>query len=374
MNISIDFISGSHGNYLNFVLNKLLLRDTYPLNDPFSESGTSHTQIKSTELPVTSWHWSSPVYDVTNPMYNEELADYYSNHFTCFARVPGENVIRISITPEDILPLYLLRFHRVGDRGLDPRDMATDLYHKFLNRGNRHGHESLYQYYEGQLINFNLHNETVTLDLYNLIRDESEEKQEKWPAISNPSDFHNLSDEIQQEYINRFGQPFFGLSEKYPDCPNNILRNHFKREFKNMSDNHTSPDYFMLDFSAYTSPLLDRNVYYMPYQSFYTVDTFLNEVTKIKEFFNLEFEDFDLIELHNKFLQRQPYKNTVEKIDNIIQHVTTKQPLDFPELTVIEEAFINNQIEQIYNIEIPIGPVEFPKSVTELVKQYGLNN
>ena len=78
--------------------------------------------------------------------------------------------------------------------------------------------------------------------------------------------------------------------------------------------------------------------------------------------------------MHNKFLQRQPYKNTVEKIDNIIQHVTTKQPLDFPELTVIEEAFINNQIEQIYNIEIPIGPVEFPKSVTELVKQYGLNN
>ena len=85
----------------------------------------------------------------------------------------------------------------------------------------------------------------------------------------------------------------FGLSEKYPDCPNNILRNHFKREFKNMSDNHTSPDYFMLDFSAYTSPLLDRNVYYMPYQSFYTVDTFLNEVTKIKEFFNEAEENDD---------------------------------------------------------------------------------
>ena len=101
---------------------------------------------------------------------------------------------------------------------------------------------------------------------------------------------------------------------------------------------------------------------------------YLDVVLYIKEFFSLEFENFDLIELHNKFLQRQPYKNTVEKIDNIIQHVTTKQPLDFPELTVIEEAFINNQIEQIYNIEIPIGPVEFPKSVTELVKQYGLNN
>ena len=373
INISIDFISGSHGNYLNFVLNKLLLGDTYLLDDPFSDSGTSHTQIKSTELPVTSWHWSTPWYDVTNPLYNEELSQQYSNHFTSFARVLGENVIRISITPEDILPLYLLRFHRVGDRGIDPIDMATDMYHKFLDRGNQHGHESLYQYYESQLKNFNSKNETVTLDLYNIIRDESEERQEEWPAITQPSDFHDLSNGIQQEYINRFGQPFFGVSEEYPDCPKNVLRNYFKLEFKNMPDNHTS-DYFMLDFSAYTNPLLDRNVYYMPYQSFYRTDRFLEEITKIKEFFSLEFENFDLIELHNKFLQRQPYKNTVEKIDNIIQHVTTKQPLDFPELTVIEEAFINNQIEQIYNIEIPIGPVEFPKSVTELVKQYGLNN
>jgi len=373
MNISIDFISGSHGNYLNFVLNKLLLGDTYLLDDPFSDSGTSHTQIKSTKLPVTSWHWSSPWYDVTNPMYNEELSQHYSNHFTSFARVLGENVIRISITPEDILPLYLLRFHRVGDRGIDPRDMATDMYHKFLDRGNQHGHESLYQYYESQLRNFNLHNETVTLDLYNLIRDESKERQENWPAITQPSDFHDLSNEIQQEYINRFGQPFFGVSEEYPDCPKNVLRNYFKLEFKNMSDNYTS-DYFMLDFSAYTNPLLDRNVYYMPYQSFYRTDRFLEEITKIKEFFSLEFENFEIENLHHKFLKRQPYKDTVEKIDNIIQHITNQEQMVFPELTVIEEAFINNKVEGTYHIELPIGPIEFPKSVTELVEQYGLNN
>ena len=371
MNISIDFLGGSHGNYLNFVLNKLLLGKLYPVDSPFTKFGTSHNNRKSNELPVTSWHWSSPLYDVTSPKYEREVMEYCSNHFTIFPETPGENVIRISLTIKDVLPLYLLLFHRVSDRGIDPSDMATDMYHKLLNRGNnRHGHESLYQYYESQVTNFNLNNETVTLDLYNLIRDESEEKQEKWPAISNPSDFHNLSDEIQQEYINRFGQPFFGLSEKYPDCPNNILRNHFKREFKGLLDND-----WMLSFSIYTKPLPNKNVYYLPYQSFYNTDKFLKEIAKIKEFFNLEFEDFDLENLHSEFLKRQPYKDTVGKIDNIIQHITNREQMVFTEqLTVIEEAFINNQIEQIYNIEIPIGPVEFPKSVTELVKQYGLNN
>ena len=364
MKLFVDFLGGTHGNYLTFLLNKLILGDLYPGDDPFTNIGTSHNHLRSIELSVFGWHWSQPDFDPTHVFYKEDQLNYYSAS-ALFPKFLGDNVIRISVTERDIPAVYQLHMHRVSDKNIDPKKLTTDMFSMFSKT--LPGHPSLRDHCISELKIFNLMNETVTLDLYNIIRDESEERQEEWPAITQPSDFHDLSDEIQQEYISRFGQPFFGVSEEYPNCSKNIIRHYYKNQFRNL--NHDTLG-FGADFDPYSKPLRNKNVYYLPYSYFYKKDKFLEEIVKIKDFFKLEFTNFDLAGLHDKFLERQPYKDTAEKIDNIIQHIINKQPLDFLELTVIEEAFINSKIEQIYHMELPIGPVEFPKSVFELLERY----
>jgi len=367
MKIFVDFLGGSHGNYLTFLLNKLILGNLYPGDDPFTDIGTSHDRVRSMELPVFCWHWSQPNFNPTHVLFDEDQLDYYSLSVP-FPKFIGNNVIRISVTKKDIPALYQLHMHRMGDRNIDLKKITTDMFDMYSKPVQ--GHSSIRDLNTNELKNFNLKNETVTLDLYNIIRDESKERQENWPAITQPSDFHDLTAEIQQEYISRFGQPFFGVSEEYPNCSKNIIRHHYKNEFRYMTSNSIG---FGMDFDAYSKPLENKKVYYLPYSYFYEKDKFLTEIVNIKDFFGLVFTDFDISKLHDKFLERQPYRNTANYIEDILyKHIAQNKQKTFPNFTIIEEAFINSEVEKIYNIELPVGPVEFPKSVFELIKQYGL--
>ena len=374
MNISIDFLPGTHGNYLTFVLNKLLMGDELPIDSPLAPIGNSHIPLDSkyygTDKPVNCYHWSSVFCNSQNQF--ELLKEQ-----NLVTDKDGKNVIKITVEEEDLVVFYQLFTCRGYPRNLDPKTLEEDFYKKLTSSIDPVLPDTTLD--EISLINSRY--ETATLDLYNLIRDKKQrwlmpkEMADKWPAITKPSDFLNLSDDVQQEYINRFGPPFLGCDEEYSSVPRFILRDHYKDLLiMILTDSNNSLNIDMREYSEPTEKFTDKNIYYFKFNDFYQKNKFLTEIGKIKDFFGLEFKDFDLEGLHEKFLAKQPQKNLRQKMDIIIRHISNKQPLDLTELTVIEEAYINSRVEQIYDVKLSLfDTIKFPKSVNELVKQYGLN-
>ena len=69
MNIQIDFAAGTHGHYLSFVMNKLLLGDKIVQDTPFTKIGTSHG-FSDNDMPFTCGHWSMPIRPVSSTRWN----------------------------------------------------------------------------------------------------------------------------------------------------------------------------------------------------------------------------------------------------------------------------------------------------------------
>jgi len=374
MNISVDYLPGTHGNYLTFVLNKLLMGDELPFDSPLAPIGNSHlladSSYHSTSKPVNCYHWSSVFCNSQNQF--ELLKEQNS-----ITDKDEKNVIKITVEEEDLVVFYQLFVCRGYPRNFDSNTLEEDFYKKLTSSI----HPVLSDTNLDEISLINSRYETVTLDLYNLIRDElepwyqSKETADKWPAITKPLDFLNLTDEVQQEYRNRFEQPFLGCNEEYSSVPRFILRDHYKDLLiMILTDSSNSLNIDMREYSESINEFPDKKIYYFKFNDFYQKNKFITEIKKIKDFFGLEFKDFGLEDLHDKFLDKQPQKTLRQQMNTIIQHITNKQPLTLSGLSVIEEAYINAKVEQIYDVKLSlVDTIKFPKSVNELVKQYGLN-
>jgi hypothetical protein len=297
--IQVDFLPGTHGHFLTFVLDKLLLGDKITQTSPFTSIGTSHG-FWDIGYPVTAGHWSVP----------EMPAKWWKVEGKPDL---GNNIILIAVRDSDIIPMVQLGFLRASDNNCDLNDLEIDTYNKIL--------KLKYGRFHDIIINLNL-----TLEK--------------------------------------------------PDCPRELLRHYFKEKFVSfLKKESTHP--WVREFKSYSQfrKFEKRNVFYFPYSDFYDHDKFLNNIREIQVFFNLEFKDFNVANLHQQFLKNQPCRDSVEKIEKILRDISDRKEEIFPSLNIIEEAYIDSKIEEMSGFidKLPIGPSEFPRSVNELVKQYGLN-
>ena len=92
--IDIDFVAGTHGNFLEFVLNKLVLGSERMLQDlPFDQSGASHEKLLPfDEKMFHCGHWST-------------------QHGGC----TGSRVIAIRFGIRDLLPVMSRMFVIAGE-------------------------------------------------------------------------------------------------------------------------------------------------------------------------------------------------------------------------------------------------------------------
>lgn len=110
--VSIDFVAGSHGQFLEFVCNKFIanLQDTD--YNPFNSLGASHSR---------------------SPGYHKEkifLATHYSNYrLTVFP-----TVIRIRFGTDDLLNLNSVSLLRAADVGIDNDLLDKNTYYKLNNK------------------------------------------------------------------------------------------------------------------------------------------------------------------------------------------------------------------------------------------------
>jgi hypothetical protein len=107
MRIDIDFIPGSHGNYLEFVLTKLMLPDKIP-DHPFNHLGASH-----------------------NKNYIKEV--FFAGHYSTRNKAMADNIISIRFEAADLLPLTSMSLLRARNCNISDDDLHTNTYNKLLN-------------------------------------------------------------------------------------------------------------------------------------------------------------------------------------------------------------------------------------------------
>jgi hypothetical protein len=299
--ICIDFQGGAHGNYLEFVCNKIIGIVT---GTPFNSLGASHKKQYTGEKMF--------------------YADHYSFQNTPFK---SKQVISIQIDQDDLLPLQQISLLRAGDYGYNNDELEIDTYNKLNNVH--------YRWVLDQLVAGFFQNQIK--ESYNAVKDPS------WPEVNDRSDYSQLPQWILDECKNVHNLYLLELNEQTPDCPRHVLREFFQIGFTNPQQHG-----FLIRQKMITYPK-DFDVFVFPFSCFYNMGNFLNQIKKVAQWAGLSYNcESDIEELHNEFFKRQPYRHSKIKCDNLVQQLMISKETELPKLDLLEQAYINAKLGKDY--------------------------
>jgi hypothetical protein len=305
--IYIDFQGGSHGNYLEFVCNKLAGIKSNEL--PFNQYGASHTKKYQDNKIFEATHYS---YDLGGPMES------------------NAKIISIYITPTDLLPLTSISLLRAGDFQYYNDELEIKTYHK-LSISN---YKSLLD-----MLNKNFFTGQIARSYNNV-------KNEKWPNVATMEDFEALPAWIKDECLNVHKLVLLPeLSKTNPNCPRYILREMFKIGFKDPTNTGFISNQNNVKYNN------GHDVFYFPFACFYDTKWFIKEIQAVATWANIPYNDIS--ELHKEFLERQPYKNSKTVCDNLLDRILNKEIFNLPVIDLLQESYISAQLELKFNKEIP---------------------
>jgi hypothetical protein len=97
-----------------------------------------------------------------------------------------------------------------------------------------------------------------------------------------------------------------------------------------------------------------NDVWIFPYACFYDINLFRHELTKIARWtgYNFTFNE-TFCELHNNFLQRQPYIDSKKFCDQLLTKIFNNTLFELPKLDLLQESYLTAHIELQYNVELP---------------------
>ena len=295
--IHIDFQGGAHGNYLEFVCNKIA---GIAIGTPFNSAGASH-----------------------NKLYTAKKI-FYSDHYSFRPRpMVFDKIISIQVDTDDLLLLQQISLLRAGDFGYDNNQLEIDTFNKLNNRQYKWVLENIVRnFFANQIQNS-----------YNAVRDPA------WPDVTTIEDFRNLPDWIKKECSEQHKLELLELSPERPDCPRSILQEFFQIGFL-----HPEQHGFIVrqQQAKYDST---KQVYQWPFRCFYDITVFLQEIKKVAEWAEISYTcQSDIEELHNEFLQRNPYKNSKVRCNTIIKEIQSGKPPNLDNINLVEEAYINAKL------------------------------
>ena len=106
--IHIDFQGGAHGNYLEFVCNKIV---GATVGSPFNSLGASHAK-----------HYTGKKM-------------FYADHYSFWPKpFKFDKIISIQIDTDDLLQLQQISLLRAGDFGYDNNQLEINTYNKLNTR------------------------------------------------------------------------------------------------------------------------------------------------------------------------------------------------------------------------------------------------
>lgn len=110
--VSIDFVAGSHGHFLEYVCNKFIARQDIAFS-PFTSLGSSHAGD-------------------LNQQYLDNRT-FVAYHFSEFKLPLHKKIVKISFTNDDLLPLSSISLLRAGDYNISNNELEIDTFTKLNN-------------------------------------------------------------------------------------------------------------------------------------------------------------------------------------------------------------------------------------------------
>jgi hypothetical protein len=231
-------------------------------------------------------------------------------------------IITIKIEHTDLLPLSQVSFLRAGDCGYDNNLLEFNTYNKLNNKMYRWVLDKLIDgFFKDQIANS-----------YNAIKDSS------WPDVATMTDFNQLPDHIRAECLEQHQLVLLELSAQHPDCPRSVLREFFEIGFRYPENNGFISQQRLAVYND------SAQVYTFPFGCFYQKDQFMHEIDQVAQWAEFVYNTDSVAVLHDKFLDRQPYKNSKTKCDNIVAQLADATSTVLPDLNLLEEAYINAKL------------------------------
>lgn len=158
-------------------------------------------------------------------------------------------------------------------------------------------------------------------------------------------DPNTLENNTYQKLNNEYFGPLLDLiiaeypiDESRPDCPRHILRNYFERNMVMA----------ILNTQQYMVYEEHKDVYKFPYGIMYNENQFVEELKKVADWADLQYNDYDSIrKLHSQFLKRQPYKDSKQKCDQVINNILNKIDTGPDALNLFEESYVNAELVRL---------------------------
>lgn len=314
--IGVLFQGGTHGNYLEFVLNRFLANVPVANKLPFNHKGAAHSKLY---------------------LGAQQFQAYESRE-----KAQHQPVVIVQVKPDDLLQLICISLLRTGDFGTDPERLDIDTYNLMDNLDYRPVRDFIQRVFFIEPL----------IEGYNRVR------QSNWPDISNFDDYDQLPADIRHscEQTHRLELTRFDAAN--PNCPRYVLREFYKLSFQNPSPGQLT-DQQLLD--QVNSP----KRHWFPYQAFYSLDQFQQAVRDVASWANMPFEPSnDFIDLHLEFLKRQPYKDSKRICDNIVDGIVRGDNFELPKLNVVQEGYVDAQLELRTGQPVPLNKSQwFVRSV-----------
>lgn len=157
--------------------------------------------------------------------------------------------------------------------------------------------------------------------------------------------------------------PFLNVNKTNSSIPRNVLREFFKFGFADPNIN----GYWLKQQEMHYSP--NTKVFYFNFANFYNIDKFVTELREVERFVNMKFEFNDnFYNLHSKFLSNIAYTKNKEQCDQIIQAVINQIDINVPKLTLLQESYINGQLENYYKKEMPFHNLDYFTSTKDMLQ------
>jgi hypothetical protein len=296
--VVIDFIGGSHGNFLEVCTNRLA--GIEHLQVPFSDNGASHNKVYSTVPKFVCGHWSV----LGNPL-------------------PSNRVISVRIHEDDLLPLTQISLLRAGDDDLDQDNLHIDTWNK-LDRFHRLARAQIQQSFFHDAFR----------DGYQAIRDPS------WPDVDVPADYDTLPQPIRDECENLHRFEIKRFDKDHPDCDRSILREFFEHGFLDPENQG------FIQESKKMVYVNDCEVFDFEYRWFYNEIEFMTAMHDVAEWAGLAVTPAswqNIQVLHQQFMQRQPFWHSRIRCLQLVEDMKLDGAL-CPPLTLLEEEFLNSQL------------------------------
>ena len=287
--IYIDYYPGSHGNFLEFICNKMA-GVTPDILDPFQPSGAAHTRFDPLYRQFQSEHWSM------------------SN-----MAIPSKKIISIRFTEHDTLPLLQISYLRAGAAAFDIDNAQINTYYKLNTKLIDHIKQDYYH--------TRLYGKYSTVD----------------PLIATIGDSDSVTARVEQLLLQKYNLKALKIDVDHPNCPRHILRNFFERQ-------GLMVPMYQLALMVYDSTC---DVYEFPYINFYNEDAFIDQLKKLAIWANLPYNNYDSMrEYHRQFMIRQPYTNSKQKCDQIIKNIINNSGSVPDVALLLEEAYINRELNK----------------------------